>query len=198
MHEVEQVVEPAAKISCRPTVKFGLHLRYPPTRPQRDRLRPGAALRRRLAGIAASIPSRNRCRPSPCDRLSRPRTTTAAPPHPARSVVDAPIPASGLNAHGLELRPGGSRFHCDSLDEGVARLCPCGLAMSTPTDLPHGLPAGNGKPAQEFPTSPRPTGAHRVLPRSTRFEQASSGGTNEVGSSRTPVHHAHRTRIWQY
>jgi DNA invertase Pin-like site-specific DNA recombinase len=32
VHEVEQVVEPAAEIGRRPTVKLGLHLRYPPTR----------------------------------------------------------------------------------------------------------------------------------------------------------------------
>ena len=29
MHEVEQIIEPAARISRRPTVKLGLHLRYP-------------------------------------------------------------------------------------------------------------------------------------------------------------------------
>ena len=36
VHEVEQVVEPAAGIGRRPTVKFGLHLRYPPTRTHRS------------------------------------------------------------------------------------------------------------------------------------------------------------------
>jgi len=34
-HEVEQVVEPAARIGRRPTVKFGLHLRYPTPWPHR-------------------------------------------------------------------------------------------------------------------------------------------------------------------
>jgi hypothetical protein len=29
VHEVEQVIEPAARISRRPAVKLGLHLRYP-------------------------------------------------------------------------------------------------------------------------------------------------------------------------
>jgi hypothetical protein len=33
-------------------------------------------------GIAASLPSRNRCRPSPCAWLSQAPTTTAAPPRP--------------------------------------------------------------------------------------------------------------------
>jgi len=32
VHEVEQVVEPAARIGHRPTVKLGLHLRYPAPR----------------------------------------------------------------------------------------------------------------------------------------------------------------------
>ncbi|WP_084513328.1 SDR family NAD(P)-dependent oxidoreductase [Nocardia mikamii] len=44
-------------------------------------------------GITVSAFLENRCRPWPCDRLSRPRTTTAAPPHPARSTVGASIPA---------------------------------------------------------------------------------------------------------
>ena len=34
-HEVEQIVEPAAMVSRRPTVKLGLHPRYPLVRPQR-------------------------------------------------------------------------------------------------------------------------------------------------------------------
>jgi hypothetical protein len=29
VHEVEQVIEPATGIGRRPTVKLGLHLRYP-------------------------------------------------------------------------------------------------------------------------------------------------------------------------
>jgi len=81
MHEVEQIIEPAARISRRPTVKLGLH---PDTR---DHAPYGLSSRAPAFtgasfGIAASFPSRNRCRPSPCDRLSRPRTTTAAPPRP--------------------------------------------------------------------------------------------------------------------
>lgn len=48
MHQVEQIVEPAAGIGRRLTVKLGLHLRYPPTRPHRDRIRPGADVHRRI------------------------------------------------------------------------------------------------------------------------------------------------------
>jgi hypothetical protein len=41
----EQVIEPAAGIGRRPTMKFGLHLRYPPNR---TRVRAGVAVRRRV------------------------------------------------------------------------------------------------------------------------------------------------------
>ncbi len=47
VHEVEQVVEPAARIGRRPTVKLGLHLRYPPVRPN-GLLRRGAGVHRRI------------------------------------------------------------------------------------------------------------------------------------------------------
>jgi hypothetical protein len=85
----------------RPTVKLGLHLRYPPTRtPPRLIGRVGVhaggvTIRWRgfrhysLQLLLVSEASRNHCRPSPCGRLSRtprqvvtPATTTAAPPHP--------------------------------------------------------------------------------------------------------------------
>ena len=47
MHEVEQIIKPAARIGRRPTVKLGLHLRYPPAWTQQA---PGqsAAIRRRV------------------------------------------------------------------------------------------------------------------------------------------------------
>src|SRR5680860_1157511 len=72
----EQVVEPATMIGRRPSVKLGLHLRYPPSRLGRHH---SVA---RLSALQPPISSRNHCRPSPCDRLSRPRTTTTAPPRP--------------------------------------------------------------------------------------------------------------------
>ena len=46
VHEVEQVIEPAAGIGHRPTVKLGLHLRYPRPRPARTRARSTAIQRR--------------------------------------------------------------------------------------------------------------------------------------------------------
>jgi hypothetical protein len=45
VHKVEQVIKPAAGIGRRPTMKFGLHLRYPI---DRTRVRSGVAVRRRV------------------------------------------------------------------------------------------------------------------------------------------------------
>jgi hypothetical protein len=44
VHEVEQVIKPAARIGRRPAVKLGLHPRYPRPRPLRDILT-GTAIR---------------------------------------------------------------------------------------------------------------------------------------------------------
>lgn len=129
----------------------------------------------------------------------RPRTTTAAPPHLDRSAVDAPIPAARLDARDLELPPSGSRVHCDSLDEGGARLCPCGIAMSTPQTFP----MASRSASANRPRSSPPAFGRRVRTASCPDPPGSSRrpvkGLNDVGSSRTPLHHAHRTRtIWQY
>ena len=53
VHEVEQVIKPAARISRRPTVKLGLHPRYPVPTP-RDSL--GAAIRRRVLRHCSLLP----------------------------------------------------------------------------------------------------------------------------------------------
>ena len=63
----------------------------------------------------------------------------------ASSVLMAPITEAFvanihhfINARGLDLVArgradrDGSRVHCDSLDEGGAQLCPCGIATPTP------------------------------------------------------------------
>ena len=55
MHEVEQVIKPAARISRRPTVKLGLHPRYPFPRPQQGKS-PGAAIRRRVLRHCSLLP----------------------------------------------------------------------------------------------------------------------------------------------
>jgi hypothetical protein len=80
-HEVEQVVEPAMRIINSPTVQLGLNLQYPVLRRKSGGLQL-AGIHRRPPGIPAS--SLLTCwPPSPCARLSRARTTTGPPPHPA-------------------------------------------------------------------------------------------------------------------
>ena len=198
VHEVEQVVEPAARIGRRPTVKLGLHLRYP--RPRPDGPSTGAPpFSGASFGIAASIPSRYRCRPSPCARAlpgseyyggsapSRPDQRTTRPARPA--ALDARQRA----------RPG--RF-------------PCSLLIRSTKEEPDSVPAASprlprstspwppGRPPKTHPGVPRPhhrTGAHRSRPISARFEPVQALRDVNAGSSRTPFRHARRTRtIWQY
>jgi hypothetical protein len=80
----------------------------------------------------------------------------------ARSAVGAPIPASGPDARRREPRPGGSRVHCDSLDEVGARLCPCGIAAGTPQTFPAAsLAADRHMPRQaKKPVIGRRSGEH--------------------------------------
>jgi len=78
--KVEQVIEATIRINARPLVQLGLDSQYLHLGP--FGLRPQhIGIHRRSPAIP--VPTlRTRCRPSPCDRLSRPRTTTTAPPRP--------------------------------------------------------------------------------------------------------------------
>jgi|HubBroStandDraft_1064217.scaffolds.fasta_scaffold05584_7 hypothetical protein len=121
-----------------------------------------------LTGLGAYLMHRyHRCRPSPCAGLSPARSTTAAPPRPARSAVGAPIPASEPDARRREPRPGGSRVHCDSLGEAGARLCPSGLATSAPQAFNVASKAGDNIP----PRSSRRNGKQQDAPRPAHIRQ---------------------------
>ena len=124
-------------------------------------------------GIAASFPSRNRCRPSPCDRLSRPRSTTAAPPRPGPFSGRCAYPRTAEpDARRREPGRGGSRVHCRSLDEGGARLCPA--ASPRLRRRPSPWPPRLGKKTQPGSSPPRQNGRDdRARPRSARFEPVS-------------------------
>nr|WP_030918583.1 hypothetical protein [Streptosporangium amethystogenes] len=109
VHEVEQVIEPAAGVGQRPTVKLGLHLRYLPARPHLavgDLLRPGVPVRGRvfrhysLQSFSKPLPPFPMCTGSP--RLGVLRRLR---PAPDRSAVDALSPATPLEAEDLA-RPG--------------------------------------------------------------------------------------------
>jgi hypothetical protein len=88
------------------------------------------------------------CRPSPCGRLSRPRTTTAAPPHPRPSTDDAPA-RSGSEAGQPRMVP---TFTTDRSTEEVPNCAPAASprVRRSPSPWP---PCRRFQPAQE---SPRP------------------------------------------
>jgi hypothetical protein len=142
-HEIEQIIEPAARIG-RPTVELGLHLRYPPTRPLRDHLGRGVTVRRRvfrhcslhLLPTAVALPH----------VIGFPDLGVLRRLRPARRVQQTArlSPPPTWPADGGEPPPDGSRVHCGSLDRGGARLCPCGLATATP---PVGGPRPNRRPS---------------------------------------------------
>jgi hypothetical protein len=90
-------------------------------------------------------------------------------PIPGRSVVGAPSPAPPAGYGQQGKTRDSSRVHCGSLAGVGARLCPCGLAASTPQSF---LAASLAACAYRLGSSP-PTysaGARRSRPRSTRFE----------------------------
>ena len=77
--EVGEVIEATAGISLRPLVQLRLHHKYPML--GLDEVGPRIAdIHRRAPRSAWRL--RTRWTPSPCDRLSRPRTTTGPPSHP--------------------------------------------------------------------------------------------------------------------
>src|SRR5215218_2667623 len=78
--KVVEVLEPATGVAGCPSVQLGLDPQYPRLRLLRRRPR-RADIHRRPPGMPAPA-LRTGCRPWPCSRLSRPRTTTAAPSHP--------------------------------------------------------------------------------------------------------------------
>ena len=199
VHEIEQVIEPAARIGRRPTVQFGLHLRYPPERPS-----PCSGRRRHSAAHLSALqspPIRYRCRPSPCGRLSRPRSTTATPPRPDPFSRRWTYPS----------RPRWLRRH----RSGRPRRFPCSLLLRSIEEEPDSAPAaspwlrrrpspwppGRGlhAPPEEFPDRIEATRVRTAPgpdpPGSSRY---SVEGLYNTGSSRTPLDHAHRTHaIWQ-
>jgi hypothetical protein len=78
--KVVEIIEPAIGVVGCPSVQLGLDPQYPRLRLLGRRPR-RTDIHRRPPGMPAP-PLRTSCRPLPCGRLSRPRTTTSAPSHP--------------------------------------------------------------------------------------------------------------------
>jgi hypothetical protein len=119
--------------------------------------------------------------PSQADR----RSTRPTPPAP---------PAAGKQGKTRD----GSRVHCGSLNEVGARLCPCGIAASTPqTFLAASLAARAHRLGSSPPNPQRVRTASSPDPPGSSWRRIK--GMSNAGSSRTPLRPARRTRtIWQY
>ena len=171
-----------------PTVQLGLNLPYPSLRPKQRELRFVGIHRRQPPGISASsLPT---CwPPSPCARLSRARTTTGPPPHPAAIGRQRTCPPAGLAAR-WGGRPGMvPTFTMESIDEGGARLDPDSIATPTPQffdvasppDRQTGFGVGPHRTSgtgHALHTGPYPSGLSRLW----------TYGASDSGSSRTPSH----------
>jgi hypothetical protein len=147
--------------------------------------------------LAASFPSRIRCRPSPCVRLSRTPTTTTAPPHPARSADGVPIPPTTP-----ECAAGGNRSQAVPVftgDRSISRhpAVPLRHRHEYAVDLPRGLRAEAPRPASEFSIPRRQWMCAASGPHPPGSSRRGIEGVN-TGSSRMPLHLASRTQtIWQ-
>ena len=128
--EVEQVTEPTIEGHRSP---IGAAWSGSPV-PWPRLLRASAMVRRCSPATSwhASPSLRTRWVPSPCGRLSRPRTTTDPPPHPgAISRRWACPPSCGLHEGKDEPRDG-SHVHHVPVGRVGAQLFRCGLATTTP------------------------------------------------------------------
>ena len=141
MHEVEQVIEPAARIGRRPTVKLGLHPRYPRPRPHRGRIA-GAAIRRRVLRHCSLLPFLE---------------TAAALPHvpgsPRLGVLRRLRPAPGRSADsGPSPDPRAGRA-----TTGQTGTVPVFTAIRSTKEEPSSVPAAS--PRLPRSTSPWPPGS---------------------------------------
>jgi hypothetical protein len=111
-----------------------------------------------------------------CTGFPRPGVLRRLRPAPDRSAVGAPSPTHPPAAGAQGKIQNGSRVHCGSLNEGGARLCPCGIAAGTPQPFPAASLAARAHHHRSSLPRSRAAGARRIQPRSTRFELAPHQG----------------------
>jgi hypothetical protein len=141
----EQGVEPAARIGRRPTVKLGLHLRYPPPRTHRHRVDEV------VLGWGVTI----RCRVFRHYSLRSLLETTAVLRHvtgsPGLGLLRRLRPVPGRSADGVPSPPG----HVGDADKGADQgRFPCSLADRSTEEASDSAPATS--PWLPRSTSPRP------------------------------------------
>ena len=204
--EIEQVVEPAARIGRRPTMKLGLHPQYPPLNPPRRRPRrprrrasPRPARRHSATHLLALQPPHSSHTAAALPHvhgLSPARSTTAAPPRPGPigRQWTQPHPAPDRASPGR----GPERFPCSLVDRSMKEEPGSASAASPqvrrrPSSWPPG-PTASRRPRSSPTTRPS---ARRVRTATSPYpSDLSWWGLRRLyttGSSRTPLHHAHRT-----
>jgi hypothetical protein len=167
-HEIEQVIEPAAGIDRSPTVKLGLHLRYPTKWPHNG-FRRCTDIHRCVFRHYSILPFSKPLPPFPlCTGFPRLEVLRRLRPAPTRSADDEPSPTTrvGYTASGQD--QGGSRVHCDSLDEGGAQLYPCGLATTTPQHVTVASRTATHMTVRKFPV---PIHRHGYAPHPAHIRQ---------------------------
>jgi len=193
--EIEQVIKPTIRPVGRPSVQLGLDLQYPragliEARPRR------VGVHRRPPGIpATALPA---CWvPSPCGRLSRPRTTTDPPSRPgaiSRQRACPPPPEGGGEGD-----TGTVPTFTTSRSTGSA---PSSSPSSIATSTPQPFLAASPPAALRRLRSPRPLTARAACaalrPTSTRLEPASLlRGFNHWFTSVTPFRLAQQAQaVW--
>ena len=167
--KVVEIIEATIRIVLRPTVQFRLHHQYPV--PGNITFWPRSAdIHQRPPGSALSL--RTHWAPSPCGRLSRPRTTTGPPPHPGGINRRQVFPPTSRLLAGKGTTGMVPTFTVEPFDGVGAQLCPCSIATATPQAFTMA-----SAPATSTGTGvPHPARWVRAAnqPRSTRFELAGS------------------------
>jgi hypothetical protein len=195
---------PCRRAMTVPSVQLGLDPQYP--RPGLFRRGPRrVGIHRRPPGMPAPQ-LRTRCRPSPCPatagtcgRLSRPRTTTAAPSRPATNSRRRACPPPAWTAGG----EGGPRtvptFTINRSTGSVPSYSPAASprVRRRPSPWPPGRPP---QPASESPSHAAGRTCAAARPRSARFRAGFSlaGVPPLVPAIRAPSRLACRARaVWQ-
>ena len=137
------------------------------------------------------------CRPSPCGRLSRPRSTTTAPPRTRPSAGNAPIPTCPAGLAGTQ-GPRRARFPRSlRFDRRAWRpALPLRPRHSYAVDLHRDLPDQAGETRPEVPPAidHRPRCAPLTSPHPPGWSWRHLKRLYDTGSSRTPSRLAHRAR----
>ncbi len=163
--KVREVIEATTRIGHRPSVQLLLHPQYPPL----GLVPLGKEIEPRLAGIHQRTPGaawllRTRWTPSPCDRLSRPRTTTGPPPHLGRIGRRRAFPPTSRMLAGEGTAEMVPTFTIEPFDGVGAQLCPCSIATATPQTFTVAFGPATS-PSPEVPPTITPT-PHSAVSRS--------------------------------